>query len=152
MQFGHALCCVLCSALPPVVMEDLSIWMSSELCTACSVTAIMLCCSYAVLCAVCMQLDAGRALLCAAVLPVCSCALVCFAACVALFCCALCCTAVLCLAVLCVRVCCLPVCVAALCDLLVRCAWREALLYAALPCCAVFCSAVRWNGGEMKEK
>ena len=81
MQFGHALCCVLCSALPFVVMEDLSIWMSSELCTACSVTAIMLCCSYAVLCAVCMQLDAGRALLCAAVLPVCSCALVCSAAC-----------------------------------------------------------------------
>ena len=69
MQFGHALCCVLCSALSFVVMEDLSIWMSSELCTACSVTAIMLCCSYAVLRAVCMQLDAGRALLCAAVLP-----------------------------------------------------------------------------------
>ena len=69
MQFGHALCCVLCSALPPVVMEDLSIWMSSELCTACSVTAIIMCCSYAMLCAVCMQLDAGRALLCAAVIP-----------------------------------------------------------------------------------
>ena len=112
----------------------------------------MLCCSYAVLRAVCMQLDAGRALLCAAVLPVCSCALVCFAACVALLCCALCCMAMLCRAVLCVRVCCLPVCVAALCELLVRCAWREALLFAALPCCAVFCSAVRWNGREMKEK
>ena len=146
------LCALFCSALPFVVMEDLSIWMSSELCTACSVTAIMLCCSYAVLCAVCMQLDAGRALLCAAVLPVCSCALVCFAACVALLCCALCCMAVLCRAVLCVRVCCLPVCVAALCELLVRRAWVEALLCAALPCCAVFCSAVYWNGKEMKEK
>ena len=144
MQFGHALCCVLCPALPFVVMEDLSIWMKSELCTACSVTAIMSCCSYAVLCAVCMQLDA--------VLLVCSCALGCSAACVALLCCALCCMAVLCRAVLCVRVCCLPVCVAALCELMVRCAWREALLYAALPCCAVFCSAVRWNGREMKEK
>ena len=120
MQLGHALCCVLCSALPLVVMEDLSIWMSSEFCTACSVTAIMSCCSYAVLCTVCMQLDAGRALLRAAVLPVCSCALVCFAACVAFLCCALCCMAVLCRAVLCVRVCCLPVCVAALCELLVR--------------------------------
>ena len=152
MQFGHALCCVLCSALPFFVMEDLSIWMSSELCTACPVTAIMSCCSYAVLRAVCMQLDAGRALLCAAVLRVCSCALVCSAACVALLCCALCCMAVLCRAVLYVRVCCLPVCVAALCELLVRRAWLEALLCAALPCCAVFCFAVRWNGREAKEK
>ena len=57
-----------------------------------------------------------------------------------------------CRAVLCVRVCCLPVCVAALCELLVRRAWREALLCAALPYCAVFCFAVRWNGREMKEK
>ena len=152
MQFWHALCCELCSALPFVVMEDLSIWMSSELCAACSVTAMMSFCSYAVLCAVCMQLDAGRALLCAAVLPVCSCALVCSAAFVALLCCALCCMAVLCRAVLCVRVCCLPVCVAALCELLVRRAWREALLCAALPCCAVLCSAARWNGGDMNGK
>ena len=111
-------------------------------------------CNYAVLqlcCAVRCVHAAGR-WACSAVLPVCSCALVCSAACVALLCCALCCMAVLCRAVLCVRVCCLPVCVAALCELLVRCAWREALLYAALPCCAVFCSAVRWNGREMKEK
>ena len=143
---------MLCSALPFVVMEDLSIWMSSELCTACSVTAIMSCCSYAVLYSVYMQLDAGHALLCAAVLPVSSSALVCSAACVALLCCALCFMAVLCHAGLCVRVCCLPVCVAALCDLLVRHAWREALLCAALPCCAVFCSAVRWNRREVKEK
>ena len=150
MQFGHALCCVLCSALPLVVMEDLSIWMSSELCIACWVTAIMLCCSYAVLCAVCMQLNAGLALL--YYRPVCSCALVCSAACVALLCCALCCMAVLCRAVLCVCMCCLPVCVAALCELLVRRAWREALLCAALPCCALLCSAVRWNGRDMNGK
>ena len=143
MQFGHALCCVLCSALPFVVMEDLSIWMSSELCTACSVTAIMSCCSYAVLCTVCMQLDAGRALLCAAVLPVCSCALVCSAACVALLCCALCCMAVLCHAVLCVYV--VFQCAQLCCALLVRRAWREALLCAALPYCAGLCSAVHWN-------
>ena len=44
------------------------------------------------------------------------------------------------------------VCVAALCELLVRRACREALLCAALPYCAAFCSAVRWNGREMKEK
>ena len=56
------LCALFCSALPFVVMEDLSIWMSSELCAACSVATIMSCCSYAVLCAVCMQLDAGHAL------------------------------------------------------------------------------------------
>ena len=46
--------------------------MSSELCAACSVTAMMLFCSYAVLCAVCMQLDAGRALLCATGMLLCS--------------------------------------------------------------------------------
>ena len=43
------------------------------------------------------------------------------------------------------RVCCLPVCAAVLCELLVRRAWREALLCAALPYCAVRCSAVHWN-------
>ena len=66
LRFSFVLLCSLrvvsflfCSALPFVVMEDLSIWMSSEFCAACSVTAIMSCCSYAVLCAVCMQLDAG---------------------------------------------------------------------------------------------
>ena len=36
-------------------------------------------------------------------------------------------------------------CVAALCELLVRRAGREALLCAALPYCAVLCSAVHWN-------
>ena len=146
MQFWHALCCELCSALPFVVMEDSSIWMSSELCTACSVTAITLCCSYAVLCAVCMQLDAGHALLCAAVLPVCSCALVCSAACVALLCCALCCMAVLCRAVLCVRVCCLPVCVAKL-----RCVSCWSVVLGGRLCCAllylaVLCSALQCAG------
>ena len=135
MQFGHALCCVLCSALPFVVMKDLSIWMSSELCTACSVTAIMLCCSYAVLRAVCMQLDAGRALLCAAVLPVCSCALVCSAACVALLCCALCCMAVLCRAVLCVA-----------CVLSSRSVVLGGRLCCALLCLAVLCSALQCAG------
>ena len=134
MQFGHALCCVLCSALPLVVMEDLSTWMSSELCTACSVTAIMLCCSYAVLCAVCMQLDAGRALLCAAVLPVCSCALVCSAVCVALLCCAASCCA---MCVLCSNE-------------QLRCVGRRSAMLSkkvccALVCLAVLCCAVRWN-------
>ena len=136
MQFGHALCCVLCSALPFVVMEDLSIWMSSELCTACSFTVVMLCCSYAVLRAVCMQLDAGRALLCAAVLPVCSCALVCSAVCVALLCCALCC--ILLCYVCCVRMNSCAVWVAGLpCfqgNFVVR--W-SALLCCAVPSCAL---------------
>ena len=58
---------------------------------ACSVAAIVLCCSlqpcFAALCAICA---CGRALLCAAVLPVCSCALVCSAVCGALLCSALC--------------------------------------------------------------
>ena len=117
---------------------------------ACSVAAIVLCCSCAVLCAVCMQLGAGRILLCAAVLPVCSCAPVCSAACVALLCCALCCMAVLCHAVLCAYV--VFQCAQLCCALLVRRAWREALLCAALPCCALLCSAVRWNGRDMNGK
>ena len=60
----------------------------------CNCVVLQPCC--AALCAMCMQLGAGRALLCAAVLPVCSCALVCSAVCVALLCCALCCRALLC--------------------------------------------------------
>ena len=135
MQFGHALRCVLYSALP------------LELRTACSVTAILLCCSYAVRC-----VHAAGRWACSAVCCCTTGMLLCSGVLCGVLCCALCCMAVLCRAVLCVRVCCLPVCVAALCELLVRCAWREALLYAALPCCAVFCSAVRWNGREMKEK
>jgi hypothetical protein len=154
-------CALSCSALLCCALSDAcSSGMRCVVCSAllfrlnCALRALSLqfCCVAVMLCAVCMQLDAGRALLCAAVLPVCSCALVCSAACVALLCCALCCMAVLCRAVLCVRVCCLPVCVAALCELLVRRAWREALLCAALPCCAVFCFAVHWNGREFIEK
>ena len=137
MQVWHAPCCVVCSAFSFVVMEDLSIWMSSELCIACSVTAMMSCCSYAVLCAVCMQLDAGHALLCAAVLPVCSCALVCSAVCVALLCCALCC--ILLCYVCCVR---MNSCVVWLAGL--PC-FQETLLCAGLPCYAVLCPPVRWN-------
>ena len=53
----------------------------------CNCVVLQPCC--AALCAMCMQLGAGRALLCAAVLQVCSCALVCSAVCVALLCCAL---------------------------------------------------------------
>ena len=49
------------------------------------------------------------------------------------------------------RVCFLPVCAAVLCELLVRRAWREALLCAALPYCAVLGSAVHWNREKLME-
>ena len=55
----------------------------------CNCVVLQMCCT--ALRAVCMQPGAGRALLCAAVLPVCSCDLVCSAVCVVLLCCALCC-------------------------------------------------------------
>ena len=108
---------------------------------ACSVAAIVLCCSLqpccAALCAMCMQLGAGRALLCAAVLPVCSRALVCSAVCVALLCCALCC--ILLCYVCCVRMNSCAVWVE-VCH-----AFRETLLCSGLPCCAVLCPTVRWS-------
>ena len=58
--------------------------------------SLQLCCAAAVLCCAVRYMHA--ALLCAAVLPVCSCALVCstVCVCVALLCCALCCMALLC--------------------------------------------------------
>ena len=120
---------------------------------ACSVAAIALCCSRAVQrCALCACSWALGVHCCVLLYYRYALVLWCALRRVALLCCTLCCMAVLCRAVLCVRVCCLPVCVAAQCELLVRRAGREALLCAALPCCAGFCSAVRWNGREVKEK
>ena len=103
----------------------------------CNCVVLQPCC--AVLRAMCMQLGDGHVLLCAAVRPVCSCALVCFGVCVCV-----CCTSLLCavlhgLAVLCV--CCVRMDSCAVWVAGLPCfQGNVAVHWSALPC-----PAVRWS-------